>query len=275
MRHPTPSFWITILLNIVIAVPGLPVADYAFLVGGPGGNDAYSRDFSDSILRIRKTLIERHNYTPENVHLLMEPSEQTTAGTQTSSLENIRKEFQFFSDTLKTSDTILVIMIGHGMSDYVDPIFNLSGPDLKASKLAPMLDGLRAERQKIILSFACSGHFSEFLARPGRIILASSDGPRQIYTPVMTGFLVRALEENLADINQDGHLVFYELFEFLSGEVAGFYEMKGQIQIENPAIEDNGDGEVTTLAEGMDAGDGLLSMQTSIGSSFSPGVSSK
>lgn len=275
MRGPTPLFWIFVLLNLLLGLCNTPASDYALLVSGPGGNEACSRDFSDSILRIRRTLIEQHRYAPEKVRLLMENGEQTTSGTLNASLENIRKEFQLFSDTLKTSDTFLVIMIGHGMSDYVDPIFNIPGPDLKASGLAGMLDGLRAERQKIILCFACSGHFSMFLAKPGRIILASGDGPRQIYTPVMTGFLVRALEENIADINQDGYLVFYELFEFLSGEVAGFYEMKGQIQTENPSLEDNGDGEVTTLAEGMDAGDGLLSMQTRIDAIFPAGESLK
>jgi hypothetical protein len=275
MTFPKTGLWIVVLLNIFVAVSAVRAEDYALLVSGQGGDDVYAREFSDSILRIRKSLIDRRAYPSENIRLLLDRADSPASGTQTASLENIRREFKFLSDTMKTSDSLLVIMIGHGMSDYVDPIFNLPGPDLKASDLAGIMEDLGMKRQKIILSFGCSGHFSEFLARPGRIILSSGDGPRQIYTPVMTGFLVQALEDASADINQDGRLAFYELFEFLSGEVTGFYEMKGQIQTENPALEDNGDGEVTTLAEGMDAGDGLLSMQIFVDAAFSQGDGAK
>ncbi len=72
----------------------------------------------------------------------------------------------------------------------------------------------------------------------------------------MTAYRARAFETDLPDANADNRLSIYELYAFLSEQVEGYFISSGSLQTENPSLDDNGDGKVTTLAEGMDAGDG-------------------
>ena len=155
-------------------------------------------------------------------------------------------------------------MMGHGQSDYVEPKFNLLGPDIDAQTLYSLLTQLPMRDQRLILSFPCSGHFSEFLKDPRLSIIAATDGPRQLFHCAMHSFLADAFEDEWSDQDGDGSLTLYELYQYLSQEVDNYYESQEFLQTENVSLEDNGDGKVTTFAEGMDAGDGALSRERRI-----------
>jgi hypothetical protein len=154
--------------------------------------------------------------------------------------------------------------MGHGQSDYVDPKFNLTGPDLDAVTFNQLLAPMPMRDIRLILSFPCAGHFSEFLRDPRFSVVAAGDGPRQIYLCAMNPFVAKAFEDDLSDGDGDGVLTFKELYEFLSQEVDNYYQSQQFLQLENVSLEDNGDGRVTTRAEGMDAGDGDLSSKRRI-----------
>ena len=239
--------------------------DHALLIGGLGGEERYSVEFLDSVTALRTTLVERHGYQAERVRVIAETAPADRHVDSVSTLENIQKEFGRLQTILQAGDSLLVIAVGHGQSDYQETKLNLPGPDLSAQALAALLNALpNADRQTIVLSFPCSGQFAEVLARPGRVVLASTDGPRQIYHSVMTQYLLQAMQSNVADVNADGAVSLYELFDFLSLQVEGHFAAAGTLQTENPSLDDNGDGKVTTLAEGMDAGDGELARVTYI-----------
>jgi hypothetical protein len=244
-------------------------ADYVLLIGGLGGGEKYTQEFGQSLTTIRESLVQRHGYSSGNIRLLLEDDTSAFGADQVATRQNIELEFTALKDKLKAEDTLLLILVGHGQSDYREPKFNLPGPDLSAQQLALLLNVLPARDQRLILAFPCSGHFTEFLGNPQRTILASCDGPRQIYHSVMPRHLVAALESNFLDTNLDNTVDFQELFLYLSDEVEGHYMAAGQLQTENPALEDNGDGEVTTLVEGMDSGDGT----NAEGTRFSPAPS--
>ena len=233
-----------------------PGADYALLAGGLGGEERYSAEFVDSLTAVRRALTEKHGYAPERVRLLAERAEPERKVEALSTLENLTKELERLRGEMGTTDTLLLVLVGHGHSDFQQPKFNLPGPDLTAEALGRMLDALPARDQRLILAFPCSGHFSELLGRPLRTVLASTDGPRQIYHSVMPRFLAQAFQGDAADADLDGELTMYEVFDFLSQEVEGHFVAEGSLPTENPSLDDNGDGKVTTLAEGMDAGDG-------------------
>lgn len=240
-------------------------ADHVLLVGGLGGNEGYSREFADSLKTLQQVLTQRHGYDLQKTRLFLESSSGTAADSATTAtLEAFEQTIDSMRQTLSTSDTLLLVMIGHGQSDYVEAKFNLRGPDLTDRRLGELLDALPTRNQRLILDFPCSGQFSETLARRGRVILASTDGPRQIYHTILTRYLLAALQGDDADTNRDGSLDFRELYEYISHEVAGYYEAKGQLTSENPSLEDNGDGDVTTQEEGMDAGDGEFALQVPI-----------
>ncbi|MFC1734775.1 hypothetical protein ACFL1X_01565 [Candidatus Hydrogenedentota bacterium] len=252
------------LLIVVLWISGAEAADHVLLIGGIGGEDKYSKEFVDTLGTLRDLLVKRHGYSSENCRLLADIKAADKSFSNLSTLKNIQDEFKRLKTVAKPDDTLLLVMVGHGQSDYREPKINLPGPDLDAVTLRKLLDSVPVKDQRLILAFGCSGHFSELLANPLQTILASTDGPRQIYKPIMHKYLVEALESEVADADMDGQLSFYELFEFISEGVEGHFKSMESLQIENTSLEDNGDGKVTTLADGMDADDGENARNTFI-----------
>jgi len=255
MRHRF-IFALLVILGLFAARPAT-AADHVWLVAGAGGEPRYTEEFNGALETIFASLVERHHYQVENVRLFGESMAQSgTIGKETT-LEDFKTEWAKLVDSLEPSDTFLLVLVGHGQSDFVEPKFNLKGPDLDGQALAAMVEALPCEEKRIILSFPCSGHFSEMLAPiPGVIVIASCDGPRQIFHSVMHPFLVQALQDEWSDQDGDGNLTFCELYQYLSDSVDDYYEGHEFVQISNVSLEDNGDGRVTTSGEGMDAGDG-------------------
>ena len=208
-------------------------ADHVLLIAGQGGEEKYTREFTDSLVTLRDLLVNRHGYPAGNARLLTGEKTPAPSANGPTTLEAIKAELGQLAKAGQTSDTLLLIMIGHGQSDYVEPRFNLAGPDLTGQALAELMKPIKIQDQRLILIFPCSGHFAELLARPRRAILTSGDGARQIYHSVMTPYLIAALTEPRADANRDGSLTFYELFDFIAREVDGYYTMKNLLQTEN------------------------------------------
>ena len=251
----------TIAMLAVVGALGVSpfagAADYVFLVAGFGGEPQYAEEFSTALDAIRTSLIERHHYDPD--HFIVPGESPTNQGSISDevTLEEFQSAWANAIERMKPEDTFLLVMLGHAQSDFVEPKFNLKGPDLGGNTLAAMMAAVPCEKKIAILSFPCSGHFSELLAPvEGLSIVASCDGPRQIFHSAMNPFLVQAFEDDWSDQDGDGELTVYELFQFLSDEVDDFYEGQEFVQISNVSLEDNGDGRVTTFAEDMDAGDG-------------------
>ena len=239
--------------------------DYALLIAGIGGEERYTTEFTDAVTTLRTLLVERHGYDASRIRVLAEVAQPDRPVDGVSTLEGIGQEFDRLQTLVKAEDSLLLIAAGHGQSDYREAKLNLPGLDMSAQALAAMLNKLpNAGHQNLVLSFPCSGQFAEALARTGRLILSSTDGPRQVFHSVMTAYLLQALQTDAADVDADGALSIYEVFEFLSHQVEGHFTAAGTLQTENPSLEDNGDGKVTSLAEGMDAGDGDLARATYI-----------
>ena len=248
--------WIgSIVVSVMALSSGAFATDQVLLVGGLGGEPQYTQAFTSALTQIREELVQG-GYDSKCIRTVMETPAGTKGSTEESTLVNLTKEFERLSKELTPADTFLLVMIGHGLSDYQEPRFNLPGPDLTAHVLRGFLDALPATDQRGILIFSCSGHFSEIMSAPTRTLLASTDGPRQIYAPVSAPYLIKALAKKTADGNADGKVSFTELFDFMSSEVKGHFQAAGSLATETPSLEDNGDGKVTVHAEGMDAGDG-------------------
>jgi hypothetical protein len=242
---------------MLLAAWNVHAADRVLLVAGPGGEPQYTQQFTSALQRIRTALVDRHHYDATNIHVIAEDAQLNPAGPPT--LDALRTELEQTVSVASPDDTFLLIMIGHGQSDYVEPKLNLTGPDLDAFTLDALLSPIPMNDIRLILSFPCAGHFSEFLTGPRYAIIAATDGPRQIYHCAMHEFLPKAFEDEWSDQDGDGALTFYELFEYLSQSVDDFYTSQEFLQTENVSLEDTGDGRVTTRAEGMDAGDGEVS----------------
>jgi hypothetical protein len=245
------------ILSFSVAILAAPVAradDFALLIGGLGAEEPYRTEFARTLTSVRKQMIESQGYKASNIRFLAEKAGGDYPVDTTPTLENVRAEFERLRSETGTSDTLLVILLGHGQSDFAEAKFNLPGPDLSAKELRAMLDAVASLDQRLILVFPCSGHFSQELSARDRAIVASCDGPREIYHSVAAPFLVQAFQGILADGNRNGETTLYELFEFMSRETADFYKSHNLLQTEHPSIEDDGDHKVSSLKEGKMSG---------------------
>jgi hypothetical protein len=252
---------ILILIGFAItAFAWAPLAsakDFALLVGGLGAEEPYKTEFARTLASVRTQITETQQYAAANVRFLADPAGGDYKIDAPPTLENIRKEFDRLATESNTSDTLLLIVLAHGQSDFVEPKINLPGPDLTGKELRALLDAAPPRDQRAILIFPCSGHFSQILSESDRAILASCDGAREIYHSVEAPFLLQAFQGYLADSNRDGRTTLYELFEFLSRETGNFFESNKIMAIEHPSLDDNGDRNVSILADGKTSrGDG-------------------
>ena len=249
-------------LAIIVALAALLFAgaaramDRAVLIGGLGGEPSYAQEITDGIAQLR-TALASQGYQPDAVQWMV--GDASAPEEHRATREGIERLFKRLEAEAKTSDTLLLVMLGHGQSDYVEAKFNLPGPDLAAQDLRAMLDRVPARDQRLVLSFACSGHFSTVLASPGRCILASSDGPQEIYYPVFSKYLLKAFAEpSAADSDRDSQLTVAELFSYISHAVKEDYSARKAIQTEHASLEDDGDGTLTTAEDGEEGRDGKI-----------------
>lgn len=245
------------LLAGLVVSPMAWAADCVWLVAGAGGEPKYENEFRRAAEAVYTSLIETHHYSADHVRLFGASDETPGKIDQDVTLDELKSGWTELVETVQPDDTFLLILLGHGQSDFVEPKFTLKGPDLGGQLLTTMFEALPAKEKNAILSFPCSGHFSELLSPvEGVSVIASTDGPRQIFHSVMHGFLLQAFQDEWSDQDGDGALTIYELYQYLSGEVDDYYAGQDFVQISNVSLDDNGDGRVTTTAEGMDAGDG-------------------
>ncbi|MBI5093885.1 MAG: hypothetical protein HZB26_15780 [Candidatus Hydrogenedentes bacterium] len=234
-------------------------SDYVILVGGLGGEPKYSDEFAKAVTATRASLI-KGGYGADHIRTLLEKAGPLSSGggaeAAQSTLTNIRSEFERLRTEVSEADTLLLILVGHGQSDYQEPRFNLPGSDLTGHGLVELLSAIPCKDQRLILLFSCSGHFSEILSSPTRTIIASTDGPRQVYHTVTLPYFLKALDNNGADFNGDNKISSLEMLDYLSEQVKEHFAAAGNLQIEMPSLDDNGDGKITARADGLDAGDG-------------------
>jgi hypothetical protein len=239
-------------LAALVAAPAATAADYVLLVAGMGGDPKFTQEFHQQLVGLEQQLTTA-GYAPARMRRLEGDDAR---------LDRLAAAFRDYASQLKPKDTLLIVLRGHGQSDYREAKFNLPGPDLEASLMRQWLAALPTADVRLLLDFPCSGAFAQALAAPGRVILSSCNGPDQIYGGTMTRLLLAGLRNGAIDLNRDGRVSFREAFDYLSKAVEGDYQARSLLQTENPALEDNGDGRLTTTQKGMDQGDGKLAAVT-------------
>jgi hypothetical protein len=153
---------------------------------------------------------------------------------------------QFYRDAQHT-DLALLYFSGHGVKDdygklflatrntRVDRLYSSSLPDML---LKQMMDGSRAGRQVLILDCCFGGAFASKLAKgdfvdaqerfsgAGKVVLTASNAMQFALDAdesaagsalsQFTGAVVQGLRSGDADIDRDGHISAYDLFQYVS-----------------------------------------------------------
>jgi len=200
-----------------------PVAR-AVLIAGLGGSKAYSRNLLDWTNRFHKVLTTRCGVKAENIVVLTETAgAKATPPRLKSTLVNVTKVLEQVRKQTGPKDQFILFMAGHGQINEPVGKLCLPGPDLRADKLADILDRLPTGRIVIINAASGAAEFIKTCTGTGRVIIsgggAEDDGTQTYFAE----FFLRGYETGQADANKDKTIDLMEAYTYAARWTANFY----------------------------------------------------
>jgi hypothetical protein len=223
---------------------------FAVIVNGPGGEAAYTKQFTEWTTDLSSILSRRYGFDPKQIKVLSEKE---------ASAEAVKRTFGSLKTELDANNVLFVFLIGHGSFDGKEAKFNLVGPDLSASDYNELLSALPTRRLVIFNMSSASGEFVKPLSAKGRIVVTATRNGQETNATRFTGFFINALKATDGDTDQDGHTSVLEAFVYANRLTEEFYKRAGRLATEHALLDDNGDGVGREKAE---AGEGLLARAT-------------
>jgi hypothetical protein len=216
------------LLGILILLPALcPAKTFYVVVAGLGGEPEYVQRF-EAVSGEAASSIKAAGGDNEVTWLYGKEATKT----------NFRSSLEQVAQAAKPSDSLVLLMIGHGSFDGTDYKFNVPGPDVTAAELAAWLDRVPASRQLVVDTTSASGAALKPLAHPGRIVVAATRDGAEKNATVFARFWVEALHDNSADTDKNDSVSAREAFDYAQRKTAKFYQEQQRIATEHPVMED-------------------------------------
>jgi hypothetical protein len=233
-----PTFWVLAFgIWVLTAAPAASAERYAVIVSGVSGGEKYAAQQKQWREEVVTFLTVGLAVPDANLVVLDEASE----GSSTSTAANIRRVLGDLRRRVMGSDTMLLVLLGHGTYDGIDAKFNLVGPDLSAPEWKDVLDGL-AGRVIVVNTTASSFPFLEQLSSKGRVVITATDSAQQRFATVFPEYFIRSMVDRSSDFDKNGRVSILEAFNAASAGVKQHYEQRGQLSTERPLIDDDGDG---------------------------------
>ncbi len=220
---------LAILLGFV-ATPAAAGENYALVVSGASGGDAYAKKYDDWRRTLVTTLTSTLGYPADHVLAF---SESTSAQVQ-QAIRDLRMR-------ITNDDQLFVVLIGHGTAGSDVAKFNLVGPDMSASEWAAQLKVVPG-RLIFVDTTSASFPFLRQLAAPGRIVITATDSSAQEFETVFPDFFIKAFGDPSADGDKDGRVSIFEAFLYASANVRVWFDQHNQLPTERSLLDDDGDG---------------------------------
>ena len=250
-----------VLLALLVTLIGIPAASaedrYALIVTGAPGGAAYATTYQGWERQLAAALRDRLGFAAERIDVL---SGATDDPERSSTRPHIARAVDRLKSTVHPDDLVLVVLIGHGTVDGGSAKFNLPGPDMTSADWAALLRDLPG-RLVFVDTTAASFPFLSDLSARGRIVVTATESPAERYDTVFPAQLLAALNDPAADLDKNGRVSVWELFQFVSRGVARHFDEQGLLATERALLDDNGDG-VGVDAAAEKPADGALARAT-------------
>ena len=151
----------------------------------------------------------------------------------------------------------VLIFIGHGAGSEVDSRISLPGPDITAADVKRWLTGFAQQRVAFVNLTSASGDFLPILAAPGRVVITATKTSFERNESHFAGFFVKALSQDVADVDKDGRVSLLEAFRYAARETKRVYDDATKLQTEHSQLDDDGSQQHTADPTGR-AGQGML-----------------
>src|ERR1044072_4461456 len=237
---------------------------FAIVIAGVGGEEAYTKKFTEQAAHLYDALTNRLGFDEKNVYLLTEATnggpenrarETKSAKSQRATADEARKAFAAIKAAANSDSTVFVMLIGHGSFDTQQAKFNLVGPDLTAKDYAALVAALPSRRVIFINSASSSGEFVKPLSAQGRIVTTAPRSGNEQNATIFAENFIAAMMNDEADADKNGRVSVLEAFNYATKLTGDWYKQKNRLATEHALIDDNGDG---TGHEEATAGDGAI-----------------
>jgi len=136
------------------------------------------------------------------------------------------------------TDTIFLVLIGHGTAHGDRFLFNLPGPDISPSELAGMIETHDNLRWVVVNGAPSSGPFIQALSGPTRVVVTATANAAERYHTLFPEYFIAAYAKPGADSDKNGRVSVREAFDFAKREVARSYTEEARLQSEHAILDD-------------------------------------
>jgi hypothetical protein len=238
----------------LLAALGAPAATFYVTISGLGGEPDYEQRFKGWANDIDSSLKKAGG--DSNVITMIAPTR-----------DQITARFDAIAKQAKPTDSLVVMLIGHGTYDGVDYKFNIPGPDITGIELAGLMDRVPATRQLVMNGTSCSGASIEFLRKPNRVVIAATKTGTEKNATIFARYWAEALREPAADIDKNESVSALEAFHYAQKKTKEFFDTQKRLATEHSVLEDTGKGAgVAATGNGPDpdTGEGKLAASFSV-----------
>ena len=240
-----------LLLLFAALAAAAPAATYYVTIAGIGGEAEFEQRFTGIAGEIDKLLKDNK-----------EPQVVTLRGSDASKAK-IQSVLADIARRASASDSLVVMLIGHGGFDGVNYKFAIPGPDLTASELAGLLDRIPASRQLVVNMTSASGASMTALSKQNRVVITATRTGTEKNAVVFSRYWAEALRDGAADTDKNGAISALEAYRYADQKTVRFYESQKRLATEHALLDDTGKGE-GVRAPGPENGQGLLAAQIAV-----------
>ena len=202
---------------------------YYVIVGGLGGEAKYQELFDKEVQQL--ATVARRTAGDERVAVLS--GEGATRAAVVKLLGSLKTK-------TKASDSLALILIGHGSFDGEQYKLNLPGPDLEGDELLSLLTAIPARTQLIVDTTSASGALLDKFAANGRTVITATRSGFERNATHFAEHWAKALADGSADVNKNGVITAQEAFDYASREVADNFSKQGTLATEHPQLKGDG-----------------------------------
>ena len=264
MRGPTGRLVATILLALLACVAlaePLRAQSQVLIVTGLGGEPRFTERFRALGGELATALHDRFAIPDANIAWLGEDS-TTRDGRDPryrgrSTRDALEKEVAAIRARAVPGGQVVVVFIGHGAGSELESRISLPGPDVTVADVQRWLAGFAQQRVAFVNLTSASGDFLPVLAAPGRVVITATKTSFERNESHFAGFFVKALAQDVGDVDKDGRVSLLEAFRFAARETRRVYDDATKLQTEHSQLDDDGSKQNTADPAGR-AGQGML-----------------
>ena len=217
---------LTLLLTPLWLAPAAQAELYYLIVGGLGGEPAYSNRF----------LAQTETLADAAARSLGGEARVTLLNGEDATREALTEALRGLAETVTPADTLAVFLVGHGTYDGIAYKYNLPGRDLDGGELGELLGAVPAGRQLVVNATSASGAVLESWAREGRTLITATRSGGERNATRFAEHWTAALSSERADTDRNGVITAREAFDYTERMVAESYENEGTLATEHPQL---------------------------------------